>query len=217
MSITMEITYLGNYSFKFGYKNGMVVVCDPFDSKAGGMAYPKQKADIVTISGEDGLFNNVEGVSGPVKREDVFLINEEGEYEIGGIEIIAKKSYRDSKKGKEKGENLIMVIRQNGITVCHLGSLGHALSEKQVEALGSVDVLLFPIEGESTLGMKDIGVIISSMSPSIVIPMYRSKPVLKEFMEKNNLEVMLEGANKVKITTNTLPENTKVAALSSKN
>jgi L-ascorbate metabolism protein UlaG (beta-lactamase superfamily) len=213
----MDLKYLGQSSFKMSFKVGIVVLSDPFDPDHTKLAFSNQKADIVTISSDDKAHNFIKGVTGPAKREDVFLVNEEGEYEVGGVEVTAKKTFKDKNKGKDYGENLIMVIRQNGITICHLGSLGHELSEKQIEVIGSVDVLLLPVGGDSPIGQKEMESMISGMSPSLVIPMYKKQEDLKEFLDKNSLEVMLEGVDKLKINANTLPENTKVVVLSHKN
>lgn len=213
----MDLKYLGQSSFKMSFKNGMVLLADPFDPSIASLSFSDQKADIVTVSSDDSVHNFVKSVTGPVKREEVFLVNEEGEYEVGGVEVTAKKTYRDKNKGKDKGENLIMIIRQNGISICHLGSLGHELNEKQVEAVGAVDVLLLPVGVENKIGQKEVENMISNMSPSLVIPMYKNQDDLKEFLDKNSLEVMLEGVDKLKINSNTLPENTKVVVLSHKN
>lgn len=184
----MELTYLGNSSFKIRFKGGMVLVTDPDK---------KQKADLVTVSCGHKDHGSVENISGPVKREDVFVVSEEGEYEVGGVEVVAIKNGE---------ENLVMVIRQNGVTICHLGNSSSPLSEKQIEEIGSIDILLVPV------GM---GEMISTLSPSIAVPIYRESKELDRFLDKSSLEVMLQGVNKVKIDVNTLPENTKLVVLDS--
>jgi L-ascorbate metabolism protein UlaG (beta-lactamase superfamily) len=214
----MELMYLGHSSFRMKFKSGMVLVTDPFDSGYVGLAFPKQKADIVTVSHDYKDHNFVEGVTDPVKREDIFVINEEGEYEVGGVEVTAMK---------DGEENLIMVIRQNGISLCHLGDLNHNLTEKEIDQIGAIDVLLVPVGGEKTVSDKNIEEIISNMSPSIVVPMhYKAKGMkdefktlreVDEFTKSSSLEVMIEGENRIKIDVNSLPENTKIAVLSPKN
>ncbi|MBU1256326.1 MBL fold metallo-hydrolase [Patescibacteria group bacterium] len=177
----MELKYLGQSSFRMRFKSGMILVINPLD---------KQKCDIVALSRaqKDGGF-----------VEETFVISEEGEYEIGGVGVVVIK---------EGEKNLIMVIRQNGITTCHLGNLSHDLSEKQIEEIGPVDVLLLPVGGK-------LGELISNISPSIVVPMWHKEKELAEFLDSSSLEIMLEGVDKVKIDANTLPENTKCLVLKS--
>ena len=190
----MELRFLGQSSFRMRFKNGMVLVTDPFE---------KEKCDVMTLS-DGGTGTGL--VAGAVKREETFVINEEGEYEVGGVEVVAVKNEK---------ENLIMVVRQNGINVCHLGDLKKSLTEKQIEAVGPIDVLLVPVGGEGGVDDKEVGELISNMSPSVVVPMRYTKNELSEFLDKSSLEVMLEGVDKVKIDVNTLPENTKCLVLKS--
>lgn len=219
----MELKYLGHSSFRMKFKNGMVLLTDPFDSGYVGLPFVKQKADIVTVSHKHKDHNFVEGVTGPVNREKVFEVTEEGEYEVGGVEVTAIKTQHDKDGGKDRGENLVMVIRSNGITICHLGDLGHVLSEKQIKEIGPVDVLLVPVGGEYTIGLKEASDLITSMSPSIVVPMhyfvkgmkddFKKLKEVNEFLDKSSLEVMLQGVDKIKVDANTLPEDTKLVSL----
>lgn len=39
----------------------------------------------------------------------------------------------------------------DGINICFVGDLGHQLSPEQVEAIGSVDLLLIPVRGVSNI------------------------------------------------------------------
>jgi L-ascorbate metabolism protein UlaG (beta-lactamase superfamily) len=223
----MELSYLGLSSFKMRFKNGMTLLMDPFDPEYVGLSFPKQKADLVTVSHDHKDHNYLDGVSGPAKREEMFLISEEGEYEVGGVEVAAIKTFHDKNDGKDRGENLVMVIRCEEMVICHLGDLGHPLSEKQIEGIGAVDVLLVPVGGEYTIDAKEASDMITNMSPSIVVPMhYKIKGMNKEFevlkevsdfLDKTGLEVMTEGVDKMKIDARTLPENTKVAVLGSSN
>ena len=51
---------------------------------------------------------------------------------------------------RDKGA--IVVFEFDGLTICHLGDLGHVATQAQVEALSDVDVLLIPVGGVSTIG-----------------------------------------------------------------
>ncbi len=199
----MEITFLGMASFKLKFGDGMILLTDPYGFDKSGLQFPKTMADIVTVSSSDKNHNNVKGIIGPVKREEIFFVGEEGEYEMGGVEVVAKQVSKD---------NLITVIRENGIAVCHLGNMSDMLTDKQIEKIGPIDILMLPIGGEKRLKPKDIGSLISGMSPSIAIPMFYDpkEKELEEFLNSTSLEVMLENVDKLKVNENTLPEDTKV-------
>jgi L-ascorbate metabolism protein UlaG (beta-lactamase superfamily) len=216
----MEITYLGHSCFKIKSKEGMTVMLDPFKSEFVGLPLAKDVADIVTISHDHDDHNAVEMVTGPVTRQSTFVIDKEGEYEIGGVEITATKMFHDKVEGAEKGKNIIMNIRMDGISILHLGDLGHKLTEAQIEKIGSVDVLMANVGGETALETDEMMELISDVQPSYVIPMHYKVPGMKEmwakkhtlaeFLEKNKFLVAGEPVHKIKIDEGSLPDDTQV-------
>lgn len=193
---------------------------DPFKSEYTGLPFPKDVADIVTISHGHDDHNNVESITGPVTRQSIFIIDKEGEYEIGGVEISATKMYHDKVEGAERGKNIIMQIRMDGINVLHLGDLGHKLTDTQIEKVGSVDVLMANVGGDTTLEIEEIIDLVKDLQPSYLIPMHYKVPGLKEewsakhtldeFLDKNKFLVSGEPVHKVKVDIGSLPEETQV-------
>lgn len=198
----------------------MTVMMDPFKSEMVGIPLAKDVADIVTISHGHDDHSAVEVVTGPVTRQSTFVIDKEGEYEIGGVEISATKMYHDKVEGAERGKNLIVQIRMDGMNVLHLGDLGHTLSESQVEKIGSVDVLMVGVGGETALETDEVMSLIKDIQPSYVVPMHYkvtgmpaawdSKHTLQEFLDKNKFLVAGEPVHKIKIDESSLPEDTQV-------
>lgn len=110
----------------------------------------------------------------------MFVIDRPGEYEVGGVEVRMFNSFHDNKEGKERGRNLISMIRVEDVFVVHLGDLGHKLSEKRIEDLGVVDALLVPVGGGVTLDAKGAVGIVSELEPAVVIPMHYKEEGLSE-------------------------------------
>lgn len=216
----MEITYLGHSCFKLKNKEGMVVIMDPFKTEDVGLSFPKDVADIVTISHDHGDHNNLEAITGPVTRPGTFVIDKEGEYEIGGVEITATKMFHDKVEGTERGKNIIMHIRMDGINILHLGDLGHSLSESQIEKIGSVDVLMAGVGGITSLETDEIMELINDIQPSYVIPMHykvvgmkpdwAARHTLEDFLDKNKFLVAGDPVHKIKIDEGSLPDDTQV-------
>lgn len=216
----MEITYLGHSCFKLKNKDGMTVMMDPFNSVHLGLPLAKDVADIVTVSHSHDDHNAVEVVTGPVTRESTFIIDKEGEYEIGGVEITATKMYHDKVEGAERGKNLIVSIRMDGVNILHLGDLGHSLSDGQIEKLGSVDVLMAGIGGQTSLEIDEVMSLIKEIQPSYVVPMhykvagvfedFSNKHSLEDFLDKNKFLVAGEPVHKIKIDSGSLPDDTQV-------
>jgi len=166
MMTHMDITYLGHSSFKIKGKD-TTVINDPFDPDMVGLKFGKQTADIVTISHDHKDHNRVDLVDG-VKM----VINCPGEYETSGVSVIGIKTYHDDKKGKERGKNTIYVIEIDGVRILHLGDLGHKLSDKQLDEIGDIDVLMIPVGGIYTINAEEATSIARNIEANIVIPMH---------------------------------------------
>lgn len=167
----MDIQYLGHSSFKLKGKAGSVVT-DPYPASVG-FKLPSVSADIVTVSHtQHDDHDNVLAVSGTARRKDPFVITEPGEYEVDGISVFGYQTYHDSNKGEDRGTNTVYVIQIEGVRILHLGDLGHTLSEKLVNTLDSVDVVLVPVGGEYTIDSNQALVTIDAIDPHIAIPMH---------------------------------------------
>jgi len=126
-------------------------------------------------------------------------------------------------EGNERGKNTIYSIVIDGVRVVHLGDLGHVLSDSVIEGIGTVDVLCIPVCGVTSLDVKDAMTVIEQLSPSIVIPMHyvtdEHSPEL--FAGKNRVDEFLramgisglEPVDKLKVTPESLPEQTTVVLL----
>ena len=188
----------------------MTIVMDPFHPDKVGLPFAKDVADIVTVSHSHDDHNAVELVTGPVTRSSTFVVDSEGEYEIGGVEITATKMYHDKLEGAERGKNIIVNIRMDGINVLHLGDLGHKLTESQIEKIGDVDVLMISVGRKTALENNEVMDLISDIAPSYVVPMHFIKEDLEEFLDKNKFVVSGEPIHKIKIDKGSLPDDTQV-------
>jgi len=142
-----------------------------------------------------------------------------GEYEIGGILIIGIATFHDARRGSERGKNTVYLMEVDGISVCHLGDLGHVLTAEQIEEIDDVDVLLLPVGGVSTIDAPIAAEVIRQLEPKAVVPMHYKTPVLNRELEpvENFLKEMgMEQINsqpKLSITKSNLPVNTQVFVL----
>lgn len=216
----MDITYLGHSSFKLRGKMGTVVT-DPFASSVG-FEFPKVSADIVTVSHHHADHDFINGVSGTVRRPQPFVIDAPGEYELLDISVFAYPSFHDHESGKSRGNNLMIVIHIDGISVVHLGDLGHELSDRQLEQVGIADVLLIPVGGEVTIAPKQANDIIKAVEPYIVVPMhYKTSKHAATFSNLLGIDAFLkemdkegiEPKDKLTLTAGSLPEETEIVVL----
>ena len=82
------------------------------------------------------------------------------------------ETFHDGKHGELRGRNLISVISSDGISLAHLGDLGHELSGAQLEELGSIDVLLIPVGGYYTIDAKTAKKVADAIAPRVLVPMH---------------------------------------------
>lgn len=159
-----EIRWFGHASFRIRAREATLIL-DPVPRSSGYRA-EKQKADIVTISHEHDGHTATENISGDFK-----IIQGPGEYEMNDVFVTGIRTYHDDQRGALHGRNTVYLIEVEGMTFCHLGDLGHRLSEEQVEALESVDVLMVPIGGGTVLDATQAVEVIGQVEPRLVIPM----------------------------------------------
>lgn len=166
----MKITWLGHSSFKLEESTGTTIVTDPYHSYVG-YEMPKVDADIVTVSHAHNDHCFISNVGG-----DPTVLNRAGAYEIGGVHILAQRSYHDDQKGALRGDNIIFKYRMDGVDVCHMGDIGEECNAILVESLMPVNVLLIPVGGNYTIDAVQAKEYVDRIMPDVVIPMhYKTK------------------------------------------
>jgi len=209
----MKIKWLGHSSFLIENGRGIKIITDPFDETLG-YKLPRIKVNIVTVSHEHFDHNYVRGVKGrPVVFKGI-IKRESHKMEFRGI-----SSYHDSVYGAKRGPNTIFVIKADGLNLCHLGDLGHILSQDKLAEIGLVDILFIPVGGFYTIDSTQATQIINDIKPKIAIPMhYKTEaikfsidPVETFLLNKNNVK-RLE-SSKLEIDKDTLPESTQIYVL----
>ncbi len=188
----MEITYLGHSAFRIKGKKTSIVT-DPFDPAVTGFKIPSVQADIVTVSHEHKDHNNIKAVSG-----EPLVISGPGEYEVKGVRITGLRTYHDNTKGEERGYNTVYRIEIDNVAIVHLGDLGHKLSDKEIEILDGVDILMIPVGGTYTINAAEAVEVISHLEPKVIIPMhYKSAKTSPEVTSKlDELSVFLKEMGK---------------------
>ena len=214
----MEITYLGHSSFRIKGKNA-IVVTDPYSLEKSGIKYPKHiTADIVTISHDHPDHNALHQVEGAP-----YVIRGPGEYEVKGVGVIGTSTFHDQEKGAKRGKNTVYRIEIDGISVVHLGDLGHTLSSAEVDALDGVDILMIPVGGHYTIDPAAAVSVVNEIEPSVVIPMHFRRPEMTgdAFKDLATLPMFLKEIGKeevvsqpkLTISKDKIPEQMQVVVL----
>ena len=173
----MKIKCYGHSCFELQLNDGIKVITDPFDESVG-YEVPGLECDIVTVSHEHHDHNNLYAVNG-----DYILINNTGNYEAKGIAIEGILTYHDDDMGRKRGKNIVYKYTIDGMTLCHLGDLGHILEVEQLEKLKGLDVLLIPVGGIYTINSIQAAELVKQLSPKVIIPMHYKTEKLKFDLE----------------------------------
>ena len=168
----MDITWFGHSCFRLRFK-GATVITDPYNGDTG-LKLRRQRADIVTISHEHPDHNNTRAVSA-----EALIIRGPGEYERADIFVFGIPTFHDRRNGRDRGPNTAFLIEGEGLAVCHLGDLGHVLTQSQVEQLSALDVLFIPVGGGGTLNAAQASEVVSMLEPRLVVPMHYKVASLK--------------------------------------
>lgn len=212
----MEITWYGQTCFRLSERGLAAVVMDPYPPGIG-LNLPRTRADVITVSHDDPHCRHTTGVRGPFK-----ILDGPGEYEVGGVFITGIATFADGKRGKSRGLNTIFTFDFGGLTVCHLGRLGHVPTQTQVEDMGAANILLVPVGGGGSLSPGQASEVISLFEPGLVIPMYYKVQGLKvrlgtvdRFLKEMGLE-KVRSQEALKVTKANLSEETQVVVLEPK-
>ena len=165
-----EFRWFGHNCFRIRAREATLLT-DPV-ARVTGYAMPKQSADIVTISHDHPGHSNLAAV-----RPDYEVIRGPGEYELQGVFVTGIRTYHDAEAGKARGYNTVYLIEVEGLTIAHLGDLGHPLSETQQEALANVDVLMIPAGGGDVLSQEKAALLVAELSAKAVLPMQFATPI----------------------------------------
>ena len=152
----MEITWLGHACFAVE-SAGFRVVLDPYLMDT----YPPlhTKADAVLCSHGHADHNHTAAVELSTGKQNPFTIEK-------------VKTFHDEKGGALRGENVMHVLRAEGLTVVHCGDLGHFPTDAQLAAIRGADALLIPVGGYYTIDAAMAKRVADAAQARVVVPMH---------------------------------------------
>jgi L-ascorbate metabolism protein UlaG (beta-lactamase superfamily) len=211
----MKVKWLGHACFLLTSRDGLRIVTDPYIISGKIMYAPvTETADIVTVSHDHSDHNNVATVKGNPQ-----VVKDGGVKMVKGIQFKGVQTYHDDAMGEKRGKNVVTCFTIDGIKICHLGDLGHALSTKEIADIGAVDVLLVPVGGFFTVDARVATQISDNLKPKVIFPMHYKTPKLD--FPITGVEEFLTGKSNVKrvddsefeLTVEKLPKTTEIIVL----
>ena len=214
----MKIKWYGHAAFLITSAQGTRFIIDPYESGAfgGQLSYGKIKdqADFVLITHDHADHNDTKDLPGAPQ-----VIKGSVSKTVKGVSIKGVATYHDPSKGSERGSNTVFTFKVDDIRVCHLGDLGHILSDKELAEIGMVDVLLIPVGGYFTIDPKEATRVAEQIKPKVVIPMHFKTekcgfPIapVEDFL-KGKANTKRPKANEASFDKETLPGQTEIMVL----
>jgi L-ascorbate metabolism protein UlaG (beta-lactamase superfamily) len=118
--------------------------------------------------------------------------------------------------GTERYGNSIFVFETANLCIAHLGHLHHTLTPQQLNAVGKVDVVLAPVDGNFTLDLDGMMEVLTSLKASLIIPMHFFSPyTLDRFLVRARQQWPVERAEipSIVLSKATIPASPKVLVL----
>ncbi|MFQ5694432.1 MAG: MBL fold metallo-hydrolase [Terriglobia bacterium] len=172
----VRVEYIAHACFVVESPAGVRVVLDPYNGKRWlGYSFPDSiKADLVLIT-----HPHYDHDASYYFSPDAPALRMRGKYKVGDVRLLGVRGKHADPYGRDFGQlNTLWVIETGGLRIAHLGDNG-PLTEANLRALGRVDVLMIPIDGQDhILTRGQIEAILATLAPRVVIPMHYQIPSL---------------------------------------
>ncbi len=178
-----SVTYLGHSSFLIESPQGVRIVTD-----YNGIHRAAVTPDIVTMNNAHTT-HYTDAVEPGVK----FVLRG---WDPGGRIASHQLDYRDVRVhnvptnirdfgATRYNGNSIFVFDVAGLCIAHLGHLHHTLTQAHLTELGSIDIVMVPVDGSFTLNQHDMVAALQQLKPKIVLPMHVfSEATLDRFLAR---------------------------------
>lgn len=183
----MEIKYLGSQTVLIKTKKESVII----NPEKGG---DKIESRIVVFSDKKFDYMGLDG--------EKVIVRGPGEYEVGGIEI----------KGWAVDEKMIYLLESEGVIVGFLGEMDEMLTDKMIERISGIDVLVASVGGK--IGGKSLQDLAKKWGANYLVPVgYKADDAtIKKFLDEVD-EEGLESIDSLKIDRDNLPDGLEITLL----
>ena len=210
----MQLYWNGYSSVRIEAKVGdkeVTLLTDPYENESA-LRFPKTvQPDILVLSHQDRSHFNLEPVQG-----EPFTVSDPGEYEVKGLFV---QGFQDMAADTGLKRPVLYRFVVEGMSIAFLGQLKRNLTDKEIELLGDVDLLLLPVGGGDVMDPKTAGKLLSVIEPRMAIPLHFDIPGIKTKLESADAFCKALGAckrqdaNKLKITKKDLPQDELVVTV----
>ncbi|MBI1170678.1 Zn-dependent hydrolase [bacterium] len=213
----VRIRYVDHAMFAIETPGGLMAITD----YNGHIGNPDAVPDIVTMNNyHDTHFTNHPDPRIPVVIKGWGTVGHPAAVDLDLGEMRIRNVTSDLRgpfgEGARQDGNSIFIFEVAGLCIAHLGHLHQILTPHQLAAIGRVDVLMVPVDGEFTMSQAQIAGVVRALHPRIVLPMHWFTPeVLAQFLTdmKSDHAVNVVGGPQIEVSRKTLPTAPEVDVL----
>lgn len=176
----MDIQFYGANCLTFTTKQGRIVIDDNL-AELGGKSPAK--------AGDIAIFTSAHG--NPTQAPKI-IIDQPGEYDVSGVSIygIAARSHMD--EASQRSATMYKFIFDD-MRILVTGHIYPDLTDKQLEQIGMIDVMIVPIGGNGyTLDGVGAAKVVKKVEPKLVIPTHYENTKLNFPMPQQPLDAGLK-------------------------
>ena len=218
-----QLTWLGHAAFLLESAAGLRLLMDPYRAPDAGAYAPIHiPADIVLVSHLNPKYHSHwdAATGAPLRLNGLEAAAEQGGATALGITFRALQVWEAADR---KVPVSMPYFEMDGVSFCHSGDLGHALTPEEADPLRGIDVLLAVAGGPPTVSLPDMKAAIDLIQPRLVIPMHYQNgksnlPIqpLSDFLALfDPAQIDTYSLSTLTLCPDTLPAKTRVAVLPS--
>jgi L-ascorbate metabolism protein UlaG (beta-lactamase superfamily) len=200
----LQVIYYGHSCFEINHA-GKRLVIDPFTPEWFDYKLPEGHIDYGFVSHLARDHATIEGLA--IERV-FFASGNANEFEVvqennkktltgkitehtgdGQFAFWTVPSFHDDVQGAHNGVNGILCFDFDGVKIVHLGDIGQKrLEQEQLASIGTVDVLMVPVDSYYVIELEAAREIVNQLSPTIVIPIhFRTDKSVRSKAHKDDL------------------------------
>ena len=214
---TVRVRFLGHASFALETPGGVLAVTD----YTGFIGNPDVVPDVVTMNNaHDTHFTDSPDPRIPLVLRGwgdlglpAVIDAETGDLRVRNVTSDLRGPFGE---GARQDGNSIFLFEAAGLCIGHLGHLHQILSDAQYGAIGRLDVVMVPVDGNFTMDAKTMAAVVSRFRARLILPMHWfSAEGLRDFLVEMGpgFDVVLADGPEVEVSLETLPRRPTLMVL----
>src|SRR4051812_30395808 len=171
----MKLKWYGQAAFAVKSSDSLTIITDPYTPETAGYVPILEPADVVITSSDNDSFHcRADLIQGnPVAINALELAQNGGVRTEKGITFRAIEAMEALNHiYHDPDQNAMYRFEVDGISIGHMGDVGNALTDAQIEFFRDVDVFLALAGAHPTIELDDLKVVLDAVKPPLIVPMH---------------------------------------------